>query len=124
MPERKWWARFISPEPSTFTAPPPLAISNVDRLAPPHVCPSGFGDRSHEEVQAAIDFADAEIEYLDASRADYGRRVRPECAVDGAEFERLREQDRLVRARNMAAFGASEARREAYRAIRDKRSRP
>lgn len=90
---------------------------------PPHVCPSGFGDRSHEEVSAAILFADAEIAYLDLVGNYRGLFDNdPSRAKDGADFERRKAAEAERSAQRAVLWAVTREREVAYRAVRSRMS--
>lgn len=96
---------------------------DADPLPPPHVCPSGFGDRSHEEVSAAILFADAEIAYLDLVGNYRGLFDNdPSRAKDGADFERRKAAEAKRSAQRAVLWAVTREREVAYRAVRSRMS--
>lgn len=91
---------------------------------PPHVCPSGLGDCSHEEAYAALLFADAQIDAdaafdaFDASEAD---GIDPAFAADDLDFELRRRMKIDTEAKWQAAEGVLDERKREYQEIRDRR---
>lgn len=82
---------------------------DADPPPPPHVCPSGFGDPSHEEVYAALLLADAQVEANAAT--DFWLSGNGCCHISR----------QVAEARRHEAWSRAKARAAEYQELRDRR---
>lgn len=96
---------------SLFSKSPPITPV-------PHICPSGFGDLSREEVLAAIELAEITIlcdDHNGKNPCPWG--MRPEDATSGEEYERRTRLKEVYSAENSRLWASKESIKTRYREL-------
>lgn len=109
------------PEPAVVSAPEPTPEPTPE--PEPHVCPSGFGDIPRDEVEAALEFAEAQLIADDSTEGwlHGGMGKDPSRAADGADFEERKSQKRVDDAERTRTWSIARARGAVYRRLRRRR---